>query len=177
MWPVACWQRAIAADVPEKCRHLRFWHSWVGGSRAPLHPGWRLACQVTEMKWNYVKLKFRLATGRPGGVTRAGRYAIVTAFQVAAIELLLRAVAGDHLRARLAARMDRDYRHLGTDLPPAVRNGDILPTNNQLKPVSPTGSIRALAKWCRSDGGSNAEASNLSSCFNPTAHLPACRHG
>ena len=61
--------------------------------------------------------------------------------------------------------------------PGAARNGDILPTNSQLKPVSPTGSIRALAKWCRSDGGSKAAALSLSSCSNPTAHSPACRHG
>jgi integrase/recombinase XerD len=47
----------------------------------------------------------------------------------------------------------------------------------QLKPVSHTGSIRALAKWCRSDGGSKAAAPSSSSCSNPTAHSPACRHG
>jgi WD40 repeat protein len=64
-----------------------------------------------------------------------------------------------------------------TDHTIRLRNGDILPTNSRLKPVSPTGSIRALAKWCTSDGGSNAEAPSSSSYFNPTAHSPACRHG
>jgi hypothetical protein len=44
--------------------------------------------------------------------------------------------------------------------PGVARNGDILPTNNQLKLVSPIGSIRALAKWSRSDGGLNGEASS-----------------
>ena len=37
-----------------------------------------------------------------------------------------------------------------------VWNGDILPTNNRLKPGSPTVSILSLAKLCRSDGGSPA---------------------
>src|SRR5271167_480507 len=68
-----------------------------------------------------------------------------------------------------------EYRRSGD--PGLVRNGDILPTNSQLKPVSATGSIRALAKWCRSDGGSKAAASSSSWCSNPTAHSPACRHG
>jgi len=56
-----------------------------------------------------------------------------------------------------------------------VQNGDILPTNSKL--VSPTGSIRALANWCRSDGGANAAAANSSSWSNPTAHSRAFRHG
>ena len=74
-----------------------------------------------------------------------------------------------HAPARTRYRHSRD--------PGFARNGDILPTNSQLKPGSPTGSIRALAKWCRSDGGSKAAASSSSSCSNPTAHSPACRHG
>jgi integrase len=73
------------------------------------------------------------------------------------------------------ASLGERYRRAGDS--GAARNGDILPTNSQLKPVSPTGFIRALAKWCRSDGGSKAAASSSSSCSNPTAHSPACRHG
>jgi hypothetical protein len=41
------------------------------------------------------------------------------------------------------------------------RNGDILPTNSELKPGSPTVIIRTLAKWCISDGVSKAAASSL----------------
>ena len=61
--------------------------------------------------------------------------------------------------------------------PGVARNGYIVPTNSRLKPVSATGSIRASAKWCRSDDGSKPAASSSSSCSNPTAHSPACRHG
>ena len=56
-------------------------------------------------------------------------------------------------------------------------NGDILPTNNRLKPGSPTVSILSLAKLCRSDGGSPAGAWSSLWSSSPTAHSPACRHG
>ena len=59
----------------------------------------------------------------------------------------------------------------------SARNGYIVPTNSRLKLVSATGSTRASAKWCRSDDGSKPAASSSSSCFNPTARSPACRHG
>src|SRR6202041_2339653 len=68
------------------------------------------------------------------------------------------------------ASLGERYRRAGD--PGAARNGDILPTNRQLKPVSPTASIRGLAKWWRSDGGSKAGAASLSSCSNLMAHSP-----
>ena len=68
--------------------------------------------------------------------------------------------------------------HRQSESDPAVaQNSDILPTNSRLKPGSPTAIIRASAKWCRSDGGSKAAASSLSSCSSPTARSRACRHG
>jgi hypothetical protein len=58
-----------------------------------------------------------------------------------------------------------------------AQNGDILPTNNQLKPGSPTAIIRASAKWCKSDGGSKAAALSSSLCCSLTARSRACRRG
>ena len=91
---------------------------------------------------------------------------------------------GGDLQARLAAYAAAQLRHPSARTgrrhsrdPGAARNGYIVPTNSRLKPVSATGSIRASAKWCRSDDGSKAAASSSSSCSNPTAHSPACRPG
>ena len=91
---------------------------------------------------------------------------------------------GGDIQARVAAYAAAQLRHASTRTgrrysgdPGVVRTYDILPSNSGLKPASATGSIRALAKWCRSDDGSKPAASSSSSCSNPTAHSPACRHG
>jgi hypothetical protein len=122
---------------------LQLLREWWKAARPPvwLFPGQNPINPVTERQINR-----RHRRQRPG-------WNLQTRFSTYAAAQLC------HPSARARRRYSRD--------PGPARTYDILPSNSGLKPASATGSIRALAKWCRSDDGSKPAASSSS----PTRRL------